>query len=98
MKINSEKFQCIVFGNVDDPGEFTIDNQSIVPTKCVKLDKLIFGEHTSYISQNASKILLYNSFVECYFNYCCTLWHFCSNSETFKIEKNTKTCTSLCFT
>jgi hypothetical protein len=52
MKINSEKFQCIVFGNVDDPGQFTIDNQS---TKCVKLlglnidNKLTFRDHISYI-------------------------------------------------
>ena len=41
MKINSEKFQCIVFGNVDDPGEFTINNQSIVLKNGVKL----FGFH-----------------------------------------------------
>ena len=113
MKINSEKFQCIVFGNVDNPGEFTIDNQSIVPKNCVKLlglhidNKLSFCDHISYICQKASKqvnvlarlsnvlnernkMLLYNSFVECYFNYCCTLWHYCSNSDTFKIEKKYK--------
>ena len=33
MKVNSEKFQCIIFGNVDDSGEFIINKQSIVPEK-----------------------------------------------------------------
>ena len=110
MKVNSEKFQCIIFGNVDDPGEFIIDKQSIVPEKTVKLlgihldNKLTFHDHISHICQKASKqvnvlarlsnvlsesnkMLLYNSFIECYFNYCCTLWHFCSNVDTFKVEK-----------
>ena len=27
------------------------------------------------------------SFISCYFNYCCVLWHFCNNSDTLKIEK-----------
>ena len=35
--VNSEKFQCIIFGIVDDPGEFIIDKHSIVPEKTVKL-------------------------------------------------------------
>jgi hypothetical protein len=25
--------------------------------------------------------------VECYFNYCCIIWHFCSNANTYKLEK-----------
>ena len=110
MKVNSEKFQCITFGNVDDPCEFIIDQQSIVPEKTVTLlgihldNKLTFHDHISHICQKASKqvnvlarlsnvlsesskMLLYNSFIECYFNYCCTLWHFCSNVDTFKVEK-----------
>ena len=110
MKINAEKFQCIVFGKVDDPGEFIIDNHSIVPEVSVKLlglhvdNKLNFNNQVSHICQKASrqinvlarlsrvlneksKMLLYNSFVECYFNYCCVLWHFCSNTDTVKVEK-----------
>ena len=110
MKVNPDKFQCIVFGNVEDPGEFVIDNQTIIPESTVKLlglnidSKLNFNNHVSYICQKASrqvnvlarlsrvlnensKMLLYNSFVECYFNYCCTLWHFCSNNDTYKMEK-----------
>ena len=35
----------------------------------------------------ANKMLLYSSFVECYFNYCCIIWHFCSNANTYKLEK-----------
>ena len=31
--------------------------------------------------------MLYNSFVECYFNYCAIIWHFFNKSETFKLEK-----------
>ena len=61
MKVNSEKFQCIIFGNVDDPGEFIIDKQSIVPEKTVKLmgihldNKLTFHDHISHICQKANK-------------------------------------------
>jgi len=110
MKVNAGKFQCIVFGNVKDPGEFIIDNHSIVPKYHVELlgllidNKLNFNNHVSSICQKASrqvnvlgrlskvidessKMLLYNSFVECYFNYCSTLWHFCSNNDTYKVEK-----------
>ena len=35
----------------------------------------------------SNKLLLYSSFISCYFNYCCVLWHFCNTSDTFKIEK-----------
>ena len=41
----------------------------------------------SNVLSESNKMLLYNSFIECYFNYCCTLWHFCSNVDTFKVEK-----------
>ena len=34
-----------------------------------------------------NKLLLYNSLITCYFKYRCVLWHFCNNSDTFKIEK-----------
>jgi hypothetical protein len=34
-----------------------------------------------------SKFLLYNSFIECYFNYCSVVWHFSSKCNTYKIEK-----------
>ena len=37
IKVNSEKFQCIIFGNVDDPGELIIDKHSIVPKKKCKI-------------------------------------------------------------
>ena len=32
-------------------------------------------------------MLLYNSFLECYFNYLSITWYFTSNSNTYKIEK-----------
>ena len=32
-------------------------------------------------------MLLYNSFVECYFNYCAIKWHFCYKSDTFRLEQ-----------
>ena len=31
-------------------------------------------------------MLLYNSFIKCYFNYCSVIWHFCSKYNTYKIE------------
>ena len=58
MKINSEKFQCIVFGNVYGPNEFNID---ILPENCVKLlglyidNKLNIYYFITNISQMASK-------------------------------------------
>ena len=35
----------------------------------------------------SNKLLLYNSFIECYFNYCSVLWHFCSEADTYKLER-----------
>ena len=32
-------------------------------------------------------MLLFNSFVECHFNYCSFIWHFCSKLNTYKVEK-----------
>ena len=34
-----------------------------------------------------NKRLLYNTFVECYFNYCSVVCHFCPKQETYKLEK-----------
>ena len=34
-----------------------------------------------------NKLLLYHSFVDCYFNNCCVIWHSCSKSNSLKIEK-----------
>ena len=110
MKVNPDKFQCIVFGNVVNPGTFIINGNIVRPEETVKLlgghidNKLDFGHHVSHIFQKAgkqvnvlsrlsrvlnesNKLLLYSSFISCYFNYCCVLWHFCNNSDTLKIEK-----------
>ena len=35
----------------------------------------------------SNKMLLYSSFVECYFNYCCLIWHLCWNANTYTLEK-----------
>ena len=110
MKVNPDKFQCIVFGNVVNPGTFIINGNIVRPEETVKLlgvhidNKLDFGHHVSHICQKAgkqvkvlsrlsrvlnesNKLLLYSSFISCYFNYCCVFWHFCNNSDTLKIEK-----------
>ena len=110
MKVNPDKCQCIVFGNVVNPGTFIINGNIVRPEETVKLlgvhidNKLDFGHHVSHICQKAgkqvkvlsrlsrvlneyNKLLLYSSFISCYFNYCCVLWHFCNNSDTLKIEK-----------
>ena len=34
-----------------------------------------------------NKILIYNSFIECYFNYLSVIWHFCSETNSLKLEK-----------
>ena len=41
----------------------------------------------SRVLNESNKLLLYSSFISCYFNYCCVLWHFCNNYDTLKIEK-----------
>ena len=41
----------------------------------------------SRILNDINKTLLYNSFIECYFNYSCCIWHFCSKADTYKVEK-----------
>ena len=40
----------------------------------------------SQVLNESNKLVLYSSFISCYFNYCCVLWHFCNTSDPFKIE------------
>ena len=110
MKVNPDKFQCIVFGKQDNLGQFNIGDHKILPEDNVKIlglnvdNKLNFNTQITNICQTAgrkvqvlsrlshvldqsSKMLLYNSFIECYFNYCSVIWHFTSNRNTYKIEK-----------
>ena len=83
--------QCIVFGNVVNPGTFIINGNIVRPEETVKLlgvhidNKLDVGHHVSHICQKAgkqvkvlsrlsrvlnesNKLLLYSSFISCYFN------------------------------
>ena len=55
---------------------------------CQKASKQVnvLARLSNVLNEN-NKMLLFNSFVECYFKYWYTLWLFCSNSDTFKIEK-----------
>ena len=110
MKVNPDKFQCIVFGKADNIGTFEINGNQIEAESSVKLlgmcidNKLNFNDHVTEISRKAgrqvqvlarlsrvlnyeNKMLLYNSFIECYFNYCSVIWHSTSNESTLKIEK-----------
>ena len=41
----------------------------------------------SRILNESSKMLLYNTFLVCYFQYCSIVWHFCSKINTYKIEQ-----------
>ena len=93
MKVNPDKFQCIVFGKQDNLGSFKIGDHNILPEDNVKIlglhvdNKLNFNTQITQVCQKAgrkvqvlsrlcnvldqpTKMLLYNSFVECYFNYC----------------------------
>ena len=36
------------------------------------------------------KLKLYNSFILSHLNYCATVWHFCSKSDSDKLEKLNK--------
>ena len=109
LKVNPDKFQCIVFGRKDNLGSFKIDIHDIIPDDVVKIlglhldNNLNFDVHISKLCKKAgnqicvlarlcnvldqpSKMLLYNSFIECYFNYCSVIWHFCSKYNTYTIE------------
>ena len=61
MKVNSDKCQCIVFGNVVNPDTFLINGNVVRPEERVKLlrvhidNKLNFGHHVSHICQTAGK-------------------------------------------
>ena len=35
----------------------------------------------SRVLNKYNKLLLYSSFISCYFNYCCVLWHFCEKLQ-----------------
>ena len=39
------------------------------------------------ILSDGNKMLLYNSFAECYFNYCSIISNFCSKANSLKLEK-----------
>ena len=87
----------IVFGNVAKPGTFTIKGNALLPTDNVKLLGLQIcekaGRQVQVLSRlnrvlnKSSKLLLYNSFIECYFAYCCVIWHFCGNAGTIKVDR-----------
>ena len=51
-----------------------------------------------HVLDEETKLLLYNCFVECYFNYCSIVWHFCSKYNTYKLEKTTKESSEMCHT
>ena len=110
MKVNTSKFQCMVFGKTEGLGDFVVNENIICPTDEVTLlgitvdSKLNFNSHVSNICIKAGKqvqvlsrlcnvlnrqhkLLLYNSFIECYFNYCSIVWHFGNISNLKKVEK-----------
>ena len=61
MKVNPDKFQCIVFGNAVNPGTFIINGNIVRPEEKVKLlgvhiyNKLDFGHHVRRVCQKAGK-------------------------------------------
>ena len=59
--------------------------RSICPAQDHFICLTVYVISTIFVLSN--KLLLYISFISCYFNYCCDLWHFCNNSDTLKIEK-----------
>ena len=60
----------------------TLDNKltfdSHISTLCQKAGKQVqVLSRLSQVLNESNKLLLYNSFVECYFNYCSYIWHEC---------------------
>jgi hypothetical protein len=59
-----------------------------ISTICQKAGNQIHAlSRLSNTLNESNKMLLYNSFVECYFSYCSSIWHFCSKQNTYKLEK-----------
>jgi len=107
IKVNEDKFQCILSDKTDKSWKFNIGNYFIVPNDNVKIlglnvdSKLNFSTHISQICGKTGrqvhilcrlahvldqpiKMLVYTSFVECYFKFC--LGHFYSKTNTYKID------------
>ena len=79
---------------------FNIGNYFILSDDNVKIlvlnvddNKLNVNTHISKISgasfiyivlDQPIKMLLYDSFVECYFDFCSDIWHFCSKTNNRK--------------
>ena len=61
MKVNEDKFQCIVFGKKDNLGTFRIGDHDIVPEEYVKLlglhvdKKLNFNTHQILVRRQGDK-------------------------------------------
>ena len=44
-------------------------------------------KHLGHLHTLKGKLAIYKSFIECNFNYCPLIWHFCSQANTNKLEK-----------
>ena len=55
---------------------------------CIKATRQLraISRIAKYLNEKC-KISLYNAFIMSNFNYCNTVWHFCTASDTIKIEK-----------
>ena len=51
----------------------------------------------SKLLSSKTKMLIFNSFILCNFNYCPLVWHHCSVENMRKMEKNPKKRVTSCF-
>jgi hypothetical protein len=70
----------------------TLDNKFTFSTHISNLSKNAGNQvkvmsRLSHTLNEKNKMLLFNSFIECHFNYCSSIWHFCSKHNTYKLEK-----------
>ena len=59
--------------NLDKKLNFESHISNLCPKACRQIHLLA---RLSHILNESIKMLVYNSFVECYFNYCSPIWHF----------------------
>ena len=102
LQANPSKFQLIVFIQHKQLGSIELVNDiELEPKEHVNLLGVQVDEHLSFnghianicpstylqVLNTAAKLLLFQTFILCHFNFCPVVWHFCNVTNMTKIEK-----------
>ena len=70
--------------NLDSELNFDTHTSKLIHQKAGNLINVL--ARLCNVFDEPSKFLLYNSFIECYFNYCSVIQHFSSKFNTYKLK------------